>query len=123
MSDGTIQDSRNPYSPQWGYLKVKNGDIKYFDDKDILSLFNDEPVVDVGYKSKKRWNQYVLFLHNIKKKGKKKGKTKRLARGTKVKFDLVKARLKIDPKERKKYPKFRLKKRMKIYVALVTKEN
>jgi hypothetical protein len=121
MSDGTIQDSRNPYSPQWGYLKVKNGDIKYFDDKDILSLFNDEPVVDVGYKSKKRWNQYVLFLHNIKKK--KKGKTKRLLRGTKVKFEMVKARLKIEGKQRKKYSKLKLKKGMKIYVALVTEEN
>ncbi len=119
MPDGTIQDSRNPYSPQWGYLRVKNGNIKFFNDKDILSLFHDEPIVDVGYQGKKRWNQYVLFLHNLKKKG----KTKRLKRGTKVKFEMVKAKLIIDYKERKKYSKFRLKKGRKIYIALVTEEN
>ena len=119
MPDGIVQDSRNPNSPQWGYLKVKHGDIKFFNDLDILSLTYDEPVIDVGSGSKKRWNQYVLFMHNLKKK---KGDTRRLKRGTKVKFKLVKAKLKISKKACKKFNKQSLKKSREIYVALVTQQ-
>ncbi len=47
MPDGTIQDSRNPYSPQWGYLKVRNPN----------DISRSEPKQLVG-----DWNEYVLFI-------------------------------------------------------------
>ena len=46
MSDGTIQDSRRPTSPQWGYLKVKNPNKLKGSDPNQ----NDD------------WNEYALFI-------------------------------------------------------------
>ena len=46
MPDGTIQDSRRPTSPQWGYLKVKNPNKLKGSDPNQ----NDD------------WNEYALFI-------------------------------------------------------------
>jgi hypothetical protein len=45
--EGTSQDSRDPNSPQWGYLKVKDPE------KQLLYPAKDD-----------KWNEYVLFVHN-----------------------------------------------------------
>jgi len=51
MSFGTsTQDSRDPNSPQWGYLKVK------------------DPDDELQYPAKDEiWNEYVLFVHDQEK--------------------------------------------------------
>jgi hypothetical protein len=62
MPDGTIQDSRMPQSPQWGYLKVR-----------------DPQQIPLGKRrcSQDKWNEYVLFLHDCKKNKKVTKKRKR----------------------------------------------
>ncbi len=45
--EGTSQDSRDPNSPQWGYLKVKDPD------KQLLYPARDE-----------KWNEYIMFVHD-----------------------------------------------------------
>ena len=45
--EGTSQDSRDPNSPQWGYLRVQ------------------DPKTELQYPSKDTdWNEYVLFVHD-----------------------------------------------------------
>lgn len=55
MPDGTIQDSRNPYSPQWGYLKVR--------DPNSIEIAPDERCC-----KNDTWNEYVLFLNPLAKR-------------------------------------------------------
>ena len=76
MPDGTTQDSRNPYSPQWGYLKVKDSDqIKEEGEK--------------GNKTKDEiWNEYVMFLHPPGEKDKIEPKKY-------VRFNMVRAEIKV----------------------------
>lgn len=49
MPTGTILDSRDPNSPQWGYLEVSDTSDLEYDAKDI------------------NWNDIVLFVHDQKK--------------------------------------------------------
>ena len=45
--EGTSQDSRDPNSPQWGYVKVKN------------------PEKQLQYPAKdENWNEYVMFVYD-----------------------------------------------------------
>ena len=71
MPDGTIQDSRNPTSPQWGYLKVR--DPRELNDPNQ----NDD------------WNEYVLFIDD---KGPNPGDQHKKY----IKFDMKNAELKVD---------------------------
>ncbi len=81
MSDGTIQDSRNPTSPQWGYLKVTSTD-----QQGPSNTGNWPPIHAPD------WNQYVMFMHNKQKPG---GGTEFWVAGTEVKFEFFKAKISI----------------------------
>jgi len=75
--EGTSQDSRDPNSPQWGYLKVKDPDTKL-----------QYPAKD------EKWNEYVMFVHDAGINGDDKIEAR-----TDVKFVMVPAKLTIDKKE------------------------
>lgn len=130
MPDGTIQDSRRPTSPQWGYLKLdQNANTftlnRYAIDDPKLGVYAARfgtgtavdkwpPIFDTG------WNQYIMFLHNIQENG----DTKRLVRETQVRFEMVKATINIkkeDLPEGVELPDHFIDK--KIWVAIVTDEN
>ena len=78
MPEGTIQDSRNPNSPQWGYLEVEKDDAS-------------GPHRDTGISDPKRpeWNRYVMFLHEIQEGTGP--STKRFIRGDRVLYDMKEA--------------------------------
>lgn len=78
MPDGTIQDSRNPYSPQWGYLKVR----------DPRELKSDDP------NQNDDWNEYILFIDD---KDPNPGNQHKKY----IKFDMKNAELKVDGVEEK----------------------
>lgn len=75
MPEGTSQDSRDPNSPQWGYLKVKNPE----------ELRNENPV-----ETDTNWNEYVMFVHDAGNNGDDKIEAR-----TDVKFVMVPATLTI----------------------------
>jgi len=52
MPNGTIQDSRMPTSPQWGYLKVK--------DPNTIPIRKRERRC-----SNDDWNEYLLFFNDL----------------------------------------------------------
>ncbi len=73
--EGTSQDSRDPNSPQWGYLKVKDPDTKL-----------QYPAKD------EKWNEYVMFVYDTNKE------CQQIDRRKNVDFVMVPAKLTIDRK-------------------------
>ena len=49
MPDGNVQDSRDPNSPQWGYIKVNDPGQNQYPARD------------------KDWNNYVMFVYDNQK--------------------------------------------------------
>ncbi len=97
-NDGTVQDSRNPYSPQWGYLMLAENENNFTLDNYAFRERFEYAVSYTGTGSSKpkwppmfdaAWNKYIMFFHNIKRKR----KTRRLLGGTKVKFEMRKAEI------------------------------
>jgi len=84
MPMGTVQDSRDPNSPQWGYLKV-------------------DDTTELQYAAKdQNWNNYVLFVHDQEKNAINTSKFSQvitgkgaIKAGTKVGFEMVEAELNV----------------------------
>lgn len=121
MPSGTTQDSRDPNSPQWGYLKIG---------EDVTNITLDEHIYKEckgteceGYHARfempepgdwplifdPAWNEYIMFYHNKQRDG----KLRRLVKGTDVKFKMKKATVVLDNPEEGEAKEF------KIWVARV----
>jgi hypothetical protein len=83
--EATSQDSRDPNSPQWGYVKVKNPEGQLF-----YPAKDDE------------WNEYVLFVHDndndkkIRSKDSKTTEIRKIPARTDLECIMVPATLTID---------------------------
>lgn len=103
MPNGTIQDSRSPTSPQWGYLRIKNIDLPaYGAHAAVKDSGNEKQLLDSGPPP---WNKYVLFINDKSVTG-----IKKLNRLDQVEFDMTHLDVDLDGTEGK------------IWVAKVTKK-
>lgn len=75
MPNGTIQDSRMPQSPQWGYLEIEEDDM--VDYKEGKGEY-----LDTGRTGGRPWNKYVLYVNDQQKQF-------LLRQGDRVKFEMV----------------------------------
>jgi hypothetical protein len=65
MPDGTIQDSRSPTSPQFGYLRIKPADLPaYGTHAAIKDPGNVKQLLDTGPPPSPPWNNYVMFIND-----------------------------------------------------------
>lgn len=55
MPNGTIQDSRMPQSPQWGYLEIEEDDMQEYKE-------GKGGYLDIGKTGGRPWNKYVLYV-------------------------------------------------------------
>ena len=106
MPEGTVQDSRDPNSPQWGYLQVDDTSQLQYEAKDTS------------------WNSFVLFVHDQKKHPVNPEKFSQVSTvngaikaGTKVKFEMVEAELNVDGVI---IPSAKATKKNKLWVARIT---
>jgi hypothetical protein len=106
MPNGTIQDSRNPTSPQFGYLRMRNSDLPgYGAHAANKDPFNEKELLDSGPGTP--WNRFVIFINDNKDEN---GEFTRLERGDRVEFDMTHLDVVLDGTEGK------------IWVAKVTKK-
>lgn len=99
-------DSRDPNSPQWGYLEVSDTSDLEYDAKDI------------------NWNDIVLFVHDQKKNPIEKTKFAKVSNskgaikaGTTVNFEMIKAELHVNGVT---IPSSNATNRTKLWVARIT---
>ena len=93
MPDGTIQDSRNPNSPQWGYLALEEDDKPQFlNHADDVDYGNARGLLDNGGPNgASTWNRYILFLNTKATSGKK-----RFKKGDRVHFIMTELDIQIN---------------------------
>jgi len=88
MPNGTIQDSRNPTSPQWGYLKVENRDKNEFDKHaEKVDPGNNRGLRDKGRGPRRNanpWNRFIKYVNVEKTSG-----IRRLERNDRVEFEMI----------------------------------
>ena len=89
MPDGTVQDSRRPTSPQWGYLKLEARDKKKYEDHaKIVDPNNNDRLLDKGRGPRRNanpWNGFIKYV-NVQKTS----KIRRLERNDRVEFKMIK---------------------------------
>jgi len=103
MPNGTIQDSRNPTSPQFGYLRMRNSDLPgYGAHAQVKDPGNKKQLLDSGPPP---WNRYVVFIND-----KSVTEVDRFVRGDRVAFEMFHLDVDLDGTEGK------------IWVAKVTKK-
>ena len=75
MPNGTIQDSRMPQSPQWGYLEIDENDMEEYKS-------GKGEYLDRGETGGRPWNKCVIYVANEEIKPP-------LHRGERVEFEMV----------------------------------
>ena len=89
MPDGTIQDSRNPTSPQFGYLEIEETDFQdYKKHASTKDPGNGKELLD---KSPIPWNRYVMFINDKDVTG-----VLKLNRNDRVNFEMVRLEVNLD---------------------------
>ncbi len=107
MPSGDTQDSRDPNSPQWGYLKLSENLSNTDLDKHIYeeckgtecegyhASFDMPEKGDWPLIFDPAWNEYIMFYHSKQRDG----KLRRLIRGTNVRFKMKKATVRLENPE------------------------
>lgn len=109
MPIGTIQDSRNPNSPQWGYLEVTLKGSESSNPGQWPKIYDPDD-----------WNKFVMFMHNKQKPGG--GGTETWPRGTGVEFEFLKAKISVHKNDNPGNPHLPNSLNRNIWVAVLVKK-
>lgn len=111
MPEGTIQDSRNPTSNQFGYLEIEESDHPgHQGQANSKDPGNSKQLIDKGITpGVNPWNRFVMFIYDPDLEGVEAGGAQ-FIRGNRVEYEMVHI---IAPLEGRN---------VKIWVAKVTKK-
>ena len=91
MPEGTIQDSRSPTSPQFGYLSIKPAHLPaYGAHAASKDPGNVKQLLDTGPPPSPPWNHYVMFINDEEVT-----KVPWLVRNDRVDFEMVHLKVKL----------------------------